>query len=323
MQLPLPHPGRDAPRAAAGRGELRRSERRPRAARRARFRGLQAVLAADRGGSAQDRLPRGPHVRDGDGRRQASRSRRDELRLRRRVDGKRGRGRRDARRRARARAEDAAPRRLHLRRRPHAGGLPLAHADGEDERRVRAAARGGNARRLPAHRPDLRRRQRLLRDPRRRPARGAELLHRLRRPQGDRADDPPAAAGGLPDGGVSPRPRDARPGRAAREPPGRAPQAARAPHAPGRRPPRDRGRRSGHRPGGSCPSAPRGTPSSWHATSSVRTRSSTSATSSTTSRSSTATGSSTRTRPSSAASGGSATSQWSSSATRRATRRAR
>ena len=60
-------------------------------------------------------------------------------------------------------------------------------------------------------------------------------LHRLRRPEGDRADDPPGAARGLPDRRVPARPRDARPGRAAREHPGRAAQAARAAHAPGGR----------------------------------------------------------------------------------------
>ncbi len=58
-----------------------------------------------------------------------------------------------------------------------------------------------------------------------------QLVHRLRRPEGDRADDPPAAARGLPDRRVPARPRDARPGRAAGEHPERPAQAARAAHA--------------------------------------------------------------------------------------------
>ena len=205
---------------------------------------------------------------------------------------------------ARARAADAAPRRLHLRRRAHAGGLPLAHADGEDERR---RSRGCTRRACSC--------VSLLTDPTYGGVSASfatlgdvliaepQLVHRLRRPEGDRADDPPAAPRGLPDRRVPARPRDARPGRAAREPPERAAQAARAAHAPASGGlPEHRGRRADYRSGRAAEARPPGTSSSSRATSSGRTRSSTSATSSTTSRSSTATGCSTRTLPSSAAS---------------------
>ena len=106
-----------------------------------------------------------------------------------------------------------------LRRRPHAGGLRLADADGQDEPGASARLNEeGAALRLAAHRPDLRRRQRLLRHPRRRADRRAGRAHRLRRPVGDRADDRRDAARRLPDRRVPAGARDARPRRAAREP---------------------------------------------------------------------------------------------------------
>ena len=120
--------------------------------------------------------------------------------------------------RAGARGADPAARDLRLRRRAHAGGLRLADADGQDEPGDRAAERGGHPLHLAAHRPHLRRRERLVRDARRRADRGARRAHRVRRPVGDRADDPPEAARRLPDGRLPDGARDARPGRDAREP---------------------------------------------------------------------------------------------------------
>ena len=70
----------------------------------------------------------------------------------------------------------------------------------------------------PAHRPDLRRRERLVRHARRRADRRAARVRRLRRAEGDRADDPPAAPRRLPDGRVPARARHARRRRAAGEP---------------------------------------------------------------------------------------------------------
>ena len=72
------------------------------------------------------------------------RDRRARLQLRGRVDGRRGRDARDARRGARARAPGAARDRLDVGRRADAGGRALAHADGEDvARRSRGSARRG------------------------------------------------------------------------------------------------------------------------------------------------------------------------------------
>ena len=151
-----------------------------------------AVQAADRS-AAQDRLPRGADVRNGHGRRQARRGRSHELRLRRRLHGQRRRGRWPRAPPSSARAEDAAAGPQRRRRACRAGHL--AHADGEDERRVRAAARGRDPGRLPADRPDVRRCERLFATLGTSPRR-AELLYRLRRPEGDRADDPAAAPRG-------------------------------------------------------------------------------------------------------------------------------
>ena len=144
----------------------------------------------------------------------------DRLRLRRRLHGERGRARAITRAAELALEQrHAAARRLRLGRRPHAGGLRLADADGQDERRVRAAARGGHPRTC-----------RLLTDPTYGGVSasfatlGDVLIAEptahigFAGPEGDRADDPPEAPGRLPDGRVPAGPRHARPGRAAREP---------------------------------------------------------------------------------------------------------
>ena len=248
---------RDAPRAAARRGQLRGAERRPRAARRARrsrtpSRTRERIEEAQRktgyregrtygtatiggkplvvagidfgfiGGSMGSAVGRGDHPRRGAG----------------------------------ARAADAAARDLGLRRRAHAGGLRLADADGEDEPAIGAAARGGRPLHLAADRPDLRRRERLVRDARRRADRRAATRYiGFAGPEGDRADDPPEAARGLPDRGVPARARDARPGRAAREPAARRSRKLLELHTPAeaatRRAtlPDGRGRRADHRSG--------------------------------------------------------------------------
>jgi hypothetical protein len=70
-------------------------------------------------------------------------------------------------------------------------------------------ARGRAPLRLGADGSDHRRRHRVVRDARRREPGGARRADRLRRPAGDRADDQAGAAGGLPDGGVPARARDA------------------------------------------------------------------------------------------------------------------
>ena len=106
--------------------------------------------------------------------------------------------------------------------------------------------------------------------------------HRLRGPEGDRADDPPAAAGRLPDGGLPARARDARPGRAAREPcASRCASCSSCTRPPAQRageaaPHVRRRRRPDHRTPSSCRRATRGRSSSSPATSTGRTRSTTS-----------------------------------------------
>ena len=182
-----------------------------------------------------------------------------------------------------------------------------------------AAARGGRALHLAAHRPDLRRRERLVRHAGRRADRRAGRAHRLRRPVGDRADDPPEAARRLPDRRVPARARacstsSSRARTCARRC-ASCSSSTRRPRTPGRergrrrragsrrpraQPPVDgRGRAARPRPVGRRPAR------AQHST--ARTRSTTSASSSTTSWSCTATGSSARTPRSSAASRGWAT----------------
>ena len=85
-------------------------------------------------------------------------------------------------------------------------------------RRRRAGAAGGGRRPLllPPRRPHLRRRQRLVRHAGRSHHRRAAGARRLRRPAGDRADDPAAASRGLPDVRVPVGQGADRPRRAAR-----------------------------------------------------------------------------------------------------------
>ena len=239
-----------------------------------------------------------------DGRRAAARRRRDELRAS--SAARMGSAVGEAITRAAELAleqADAAPGRLRLGRRAHAGGLRLADADGEDEPAfARLHEEGvlvvclltdptyGGVSASFATLGDV-----LLAEPRAYIGfAGPKVIEQTIRQKLPR---------GLPDRRVPARPRDARPGRAAREHPGRAAQAARAAHAARSGGLPDEPRAPSRLPIPTrCRSAPPGTSSSSRATSSGRTRSSTSATSSTTSRSCTATGSSTRTRPSSAAS---------------------
>ena len=87
-----------------------------------------------------------------------------------------------ARVRLRDRARHAAAHRLELRRRPHAGGDPLADAAAEDDLRGRGAARRGAADVRRARASDHRRRARELRVARRRDDRRARRADRVHRP---------------------------------------------------------------------------------------------------------------------------------------------
>ena len=173
----------------------------------------------------------GRAVRQGHDRRAPAGGGRHRLRLHRRQHGRRGRRGDHARAPSWRSRPHPAARDLRVGRRAHAGGLRLADADGQDQPGGRAARRGGDPLHVAAHRPDLRRRERVLRHARRRADRRARGPHRLRRPAGDRADDPPEAARRLPDGRVPAGARDARPRGAAREPAPHDPQPARAPRA--------------------------------------------------------------------------------------------
>ena len=115
--------------------------------------------------------------------------------------------------RARHRRRAARRHRLLLGRRAHDGRRALADADGQDQRRARAARPRAAALHLGAHRSDHRRRHGELRDARRPEHRRAEGADRLRRPARHRADDPAEAAGGLPAQRVPARARDDRHGR--------------------------------------------------------------------------------------------------------------
>ena len=99
-----------------------------------------------------------------------------------------------------------------LRRRAHAGRHPVADAVAAHHHRRAAHARGAQALYRGADQSDDRRRHRVLRDARRRPYRRAGSADRLRRSARHRADHPRKAAGGLPEGRISARPRHGRHG---------------------------------------------------------------------------------------------------------------
>src|SRR5206468_6236548 len=128
---------------------------------------------------------------------------------------------------------------LRFRGRPHAGGGPLPHADGQDVGRPRRAGPRGHPLHLDSDESDDRRRVRLVRDAGRCHHRRAWGGGRLRGAAGDQADDRAGPAGRVPDGGVPRRARDGRHGRPAR----RAPRHYRPAAAPYGRPPARRGRR--------------------------------------------------------------------------------
>ena len=90
----------------------------------------------------------------------------------------------------------ARDRLLLLRRRAHAGGHPLPDADGQDVRRAGRAGRGGRALLLAADRPDVRRRERLVRHPGRPDHRRAE---------GDASASPGRRSSSRPSGRSCPR----------------------------------------------------------------------------------------------------------------------
>ena len=101
-----------------------------------------------------------------------------------------------------------------LRRRAHAGGHPLAHADAAHHHCRADAARGAPALPRRAHRSHHRRRHRLLRHAGRRAHRRARRAHLLCRPARHPADHPRAATRGLPEGRVPAGARHGRHGRA-------------------------------------------------------------------------------------------------------------
>ena len=148
-------------------------------------------------GPGQDRSDRGHRHGHRPDRRQRLRARRDGLRLHGRQHGQRGRREALAQRGACRRRGPPAGRRLHIRRGPHAGGHPLAHADGQDELRGRPAERVGRALRRRPGRPVHRRRGRQLRHPGRRLHRRAGRAALLQRTARDPADH-----AGVPPGGV-------------------------------------------------------------------------------------------------------------------------
>ena len=219
VQLPLPAAGPRAARAAARRGQLRGPERRHRARRRAR---RSPTRSRTRSGSPTRR--RRPGNREGALYGTAAIGEQPlvvavmDFAF---IGGSMGGGVGEAITRA---AELALEKRLPLLVIASSGGARMQEGCvslmqmAKTSQAVAPPARGGHPVHLAARRPHLRRRQRLVRDSRR-PARlRAGQLHRLRRPEGDRADDPPEAPGRIPDRGVPARPRPARPRRAAREP---------------------------------------------------------------------------------------------------------
>ena len=137
---------------------------------------------------------------------------------------------------------------LGLRRRPHAGGHPVADADGQDLGGAGAAGRGRAAVHLGPHRSDHRRRDRELRHAGRRHPGRAARAHRLRRAARHRRDDPPAAARGLPALGVPARARPDRPHRRAARAQGHPSPPPRLLRGPARRRPHDVRRGAGAAP---------------------------------------------------------------------------
>ena len=108
------------------------------------------------------------------------------------LDGQRRRREDHPRHRARDRRAPPAHHLHRKRRRAHARGLGVAHADGQDHRSARGTRPRRTALLLRHHRPDDGRRHRLLRDARRRHHRRAGRAHRLcrqaRHPRHHQAD---------------------------------------------------------------------------------------------------------------------------------------
>ena len=188
-------------------------------ARPARVRRPGDVSRAPARGPGQDRLERGYRDRHGDHRRYAVRARRDGLRLHGRKHGQRSGREALAQRRARCRRGPPAGRRLHLRRRAHAGGHPQPHADGEDQLCCRPHQRGDITICRRARRSLHRRRRRQFRDARRRLHRRARRPAVLLRAARDRPDHPRGAARGLQHRGAQSRTRPPRRGRRTQGPP--------------------------------------------------------------------------------------------------------
>ena len=182
VRIPFPHRRAGTDRAAHRRGTAEDPVRRGRARRSARLRRHQALRRPPEGLPESARRRRRGDRRGRFDRNAADRARGDGLPLHGRIDGLGRRREAHPRRRVRARAETPAGHRLRLRRRAHAGGHPLAHADGQDLGCVDAPARGRSALHLCAYRPHDRRRDGVLRHARRPEHRRARSAHRLRRP---------------------------------------------------------------------------------------------------------------------------------------------
>ena len=173
-----------------GRGHLPRTVGQGRHTRSAGVRGPGGLPRTGARGAGQDRTPGGHRHRNGEHRHHPVCARRDGLRVPRREHGQRGRREALAQRRAGEWGRSAAGRRLHVGWRPHAGGHPEPHADGQDELRRGSDQRGDVTVRDDPRRPLHRRRGGELRHARRhlhRAARRAALLHRTARDPADHA----------------------------------------------------------------------------------------------------------------------------------------
>src|SRR5581483_1354569 len=187
------------PHLDAGRRGLHRDRRGDRSGRSARLDRQGSVSAEAPARPRQVEAHRRRRVRVRLDRRLPGRARRDGLQLSRRHDGnRRRRAHRDALRAGRA-AASSGRRRDRQRRGAHGRGDARAHADGEDDARRAAVPRRRRLLRERAHRSDDRRRHRVVRLRSGRHRRRGARSDRLRRTPRHRADDPPAAAGQLPD----------------------------------------------------------------------------------------------------------------------------
>ena len=176
-------------------GQLPGARRRPHAAGPARLHRRQEVQGPAQVHAQDHRPARRLHLRRRLHRRPPGLDRLLRLRVHGRVDGLGGGREGDAGHRPRLRAAHPLHRLQLHRRRPHAGGHLLPHADGQDlGGAATASAPSGMPYISVMLQPDHGRRGRLLRLAGRRDHRRAQGPDRLRRPARHRADHPPEAA---------------------------------------------------------------------------------------------------------------------------------